>query len=195
MRSGWKSGWTVLVGMACAMVVLQVLAPSWASEGATDHGPAAAAVSEGGTEAAADHGAGGSSGGHSDPFSYVLLELGLIVLAASVGRLLAGRLRQPPVLGELLIGVIVGNVGHWLGFPLFTIIMNLGDVQHLIDLVWSTGQSVSQAAGTVFSPEKMAAGGSGYVVVKALTGSEAHTLVLMETALWMFSAFGVNLLL
>ncbi|MFH1572143.1 MAG: cation:proton antiporter, partial [Gemmatimonadota bacterium] len=47
----------------------------------------------------------------------------------------------------------------------------------------------------VFSPEKMAAGGSGYVVVKALTGSEAHTLVLMETALWMFSAFGVNLLL
>ena len=45
---------------------------------------------------------------------------------AMLGRWLAGRLRQPPVLGELVIGVLVGNIGYWLGLPLFAVVMHLG---------------------------------------------------------------------
>ena len=52
---------------------------------------------------------------HSDPFSFVLLELAIVVGAAMVGRYFANRVRQPSVLGEMLVGVVVGNVGYWHG--------------------------------------------------------------------------------
>jgi Kef-type K+ transport system membrane component KefB len=40
-----------------------------------------------------------------------ILVLGLIILAAKIGGELLGRLGQPPVLGELLMGVVLGNLG------------------------------------------------------------------------------------
>jgi Kef-type K+ transport system membrane component KefB len=40
-----------------------------------------------------------------------ILALALIIVAAKVGGELLGRLGQSPVLGELLIGVVVGNLG------------------------------------------------------------------------------------
>ena len=40
-----------------------------------------------------------------------LLVLTLIIAAAKIGGELAGRIGQPPVLGELLMGVLLGNLG------------------------------------------------------------------------------------
>ena len=40
-----------------------------------------------------------------------LLVLALIIVAAKLGGELLGRLGQPPVLGELLMGVVLGNLG------------------------------------------------------------------------------------
>ena len=39
-----------------------------------------------------------------------MMVLGLIIAAAKLGGELLGRLGQPPVLGELLIGVVLGNL-------------------------------------------------------------------------------------
>ena len=39
-----------------------------------------------------------------------MMVLGLIIIAAKLGGELLGRLGQPPVLGELLIGVLLGNL-------------------------------------------------------------------------------------
>ena len=46
---------------------------------------------------------------HADPFAIVLLHLAIVVIAAKLGGELAVRLRQPPVLGELFAGVLMGN--------------------------------------------------------------------------------------
>ena len=46
----------------------------------------------------------------SDPVSRVALSLAVILVAAKVGGDLASRARQPPVLGELLAGVVLGSV-------------------------------------------------------------------------------------
>jgi Kef-type K+ transport system membrane component KefB len=43
-------------------------------------------------------------------FGPLLFALGVLVVVAKVGGLLAERWRQPPVLGELLVGVVLGNV-------------------------------------------------------------------------------------
>ncbi len=51
-----------------------------------------------------------ASSDHSDPVTPVLLGISIILLAAKFGGDLMLRLRQPPVLGELLVGVILGNL-------------------------------------------------------------------------------------
>ena len=50
------------------------------------------------------------SGGHSDPVAPVLLGLIVILVAAKIGGEILERLGQPAVLGELLGGVVLGNL-------------------------------------------------------------------------------------
>lgn len=47
---------------------------------------------------------------HVDPLGRVLLALALVLLLAKLGGYLAERVGQPSVLGELVIGVILGNL-------------------------------------------------------------------------------------
>jgi Kef-type K+ transport system membrane component KefB len=49
-------------------------------------------------------------GGHSDPAAPVVLALAIILVLAKVGGDLATRFKQPAVLGELLVGVVLGNL-------------------------------------------------------------------------------------
>ena len=61
--------------------------------------------------AAGSAGAQGASGqGHTDPVASVVLAVALILVAAKLAGDLASRLGQPTVLGELLVGVIFGNL-------------------------------------------------------------------------------------
>jgi Kef-type K+ transport system membrane component KefB len=48
---------------------------------------------------------------HGDPVAPVALGLAVMLVAAKLGGDLATRLRQPAVLGELLAGLILGNLG------------------------------------------------------------------------------------
>jgi Kef-type K+ transport system membrane component KefB len=47
---------------------------------------------------------------HADPIATVLLSLAVILVAAKLGGDVATRLGQPAVLGELVIGVLLGNL-------------------------------------------------------------------------------------
>lgn len=59
----------------------------------------------------------GSESAHADPIASVVLYLAVILTAAKLGGDLAVRLGQPAVLGELVAGVVLGNLGA-LGFGL-----------------------------------------------------------------------------
>jgi Kef-type K+ transport system membrane component KefB len=48
---------------------------------------------------------------HTDPIASVVLSLALILAGAKLGGELATRVGQPSVLGELLVGVVLGNLG------------------------------------------------------------------------------------
>ncbi|MEA2600922.1 MAG: hypothetical protein QOF89_1914 [Acidobacteriota bacterium] len=60
----------------------------------------------------------GSPGGHGGPVVPVLLGLVIILAAAKLGGELFERLGQPAVLGELLFGIVLGNLSllGWGGF-------------------------------------------------------------------------------
>lgn len=49
-------------------------------------------------------------GGHADPVASLALWLVVILLAAKLGGDLAARVGQPAVLGELIVGVVLGNL-------------------------------------------------------------------------------------
>ena len=51
-----------------------------------------------------------SAGGHGAMISGVLLSLVVVLFAAKLGADIAVRLKQPEVLGELVVGVIIGNL-------------------------------------------------------------------------------------
>jgi Kef-type K+ transport system membrane component KefB len=140
----------------------------------------------------ADH---GHEGGHTEVFTIFLLALGVVVLVAMLGRWLASRFHQPAVLGELLIGVVVGNVGYWLGLSAFSLIMHLGDASPVFNKVFEENKSVKQAARESFSPQEMEPGGRGDTVVKLLTGKDAAGNIILGFGLWLASNLGVILLL
>lgn len=131
-----------------------------------------------------------------DPFSFILLELGIIVMVALLAHTLADRFRFPAILAELCMGVAVGNVLYWLGWSdLFFMIMHLGDAGRLFWEVWNSGLSIVEAAGRVFSPDELAAHEIGGRLVETLTGPDAPVFVLMGVALWQFSNLGIVFLL
>ena len=45
--------------------------------------------------------------GHGDPFAQVFEVLAIILICAVIGRFAARKLKQSPVLGEIIIGIIV----------------------------------------------------------------------------------------
>jgi len=131
-----------------------------------------------------------------NPFSFILLELGLIVIVALIAHTLSRRYRLPVVLAELAIGIAIGNLLYWLDWsPLFFLIMHIGDAGELFKIVWNSNVSVAAAAGQIFTPAELGEGQVGGELVRALSRGESPELVLMGIALWLFSNLGVVLLL
>lgn len=60
----------------------------------------------------------GHEEGHGGPIVHILLSLVVIIIAAKLGGDIALRLGQPEVLGELVVGVLIGNL-TLLGFGYF----------------------------------------------------------------------------
>src|SRR6266481_7822937 len=139
--------------------------------------------------------AAGKDGGHADPFAPILLELAVVVLAAALGRRAAGLVGQPAVLGELVIGVVIGNVGYWLGAPLFVLLMHFDEVRKVVAMVWNSPLTVAEAAPKVFPAGQLGPGSIGERVVQALSGREAGSWVMMTIVVWLLSNLGVTLLL
>ena len=133
--------------------------------------------------------------GHSDPFSMILLELAVIIILAIFGRWVADRHNQPAVLGELFIGVAVGNIGYYLEIPLFVLIMHLDSATGIFNLVLSSGLNVYDAAHQIFSQEELIPGHIGQQIVDIMGSSGAFEYCIMVFALWLFSSYGVILLL
>jgi Kef-type K+ transport system membrane component KefB len=61
-------------------------------------------------QANAPSGENGSNGGHASPVAPVLSGLIVILIGAKLGGEVAERLHQPAVLGELVAGVVIGNL-------------------------------------------------------------------------------------
>lgn len=70
-----------------------------------------------------------------DPIAKVIFWVTLIFALAILGRAIAKRLHQPGVLGELIIGIIFGNICYFLNIDLFIIVREGGAVFNIMQSV------------------------------------------------------------
>ena len=89
---------------ALLAVLIAVLAQGASSRGETPEVTASATVD------ASPYSTSPKPAGHEDPVTPLLLGISVILLAAKVGGDLMVRIKQPAVLGELLVGVVLGNL-------------------------------------------------------------------------------------
>lgn len=157
------------------------------SAAAPQHAQAVSGVAEVG---AGEHAGGHHAGGHGDPFEAILLEFALLIVVAVAGRALASKLGQPSVLGELLAGVAVGNIGYLLGLKAARVVMHLSDAQAIFTRVFAEGESVREAVVHLAS-----SGAVKEELVGLVTGPGGDIVVLITITLWLFSNLGVILLL
>lgn len=78
-----------------------------------------------------------------------------------LARWAADRCGQPSVLGELLLGIVIGNVGYSLGIPLFALIMHLDRAESAFNQMWAADDVGGESRNIIHSdsadlPERFA---------------------------------------
>jgi Kef-type K+ transport system membrane component KefB len=66
----------------------------------------------------------GADAAHADPVAPIVFALGVLLLAGKLGGELATRLEQPAVLGELVAGIVLGNLSFGGANPLHALASN-----------------------------------------------------------------------
>ena len=62
--------------------------------------------------------------GHEDPIAPILLGIVIILVAAKIGGGMFEKIGQPAVLGELVLGIIIGNLAYFTGWEFFAPLRN-----------------------------------------------------------------------
>ena len=128
--------------------------------------------------------------GHTDPVASVVLWVTLIFFFGLMGRYAAQLVHQPGVLGELLMGVLLGNVCYFFGLPLAIMLREGGAIFDIMGNVLS-GVSIEDAVVTNLPtfPEAQ------QQVTAILKGSDGVNLIRVAYVVDSLSRYGVIFLL
>lgn len=127
--------------------------------------------------------------GQNDPITFVLLGVTTIFFFAILGRYIARRLNQPSVLGELLMGVIVGNLFYYYGFQLIILLREGSSTFDIIQEVLK-GVPLEQAVNMIVLNKEYA-----QQIVSALSAPRGADYLKIAYIVDIFSRYGVIFLL
>jgi Kef-type K+ transport system membrane component KefB len=126
---------------------------------------------------------------HADPAASVILWVTIIFFFAVVGRYLATRLNQPAVLGELLMGVFLGNFCYFFGSQLM-VVLREGSAVFNIMREMLIGVPLAKAVS-----ENVYDVAYAKQVIAALTDGGGLEVIKVAYVLDIFSRYGVIFLL
>lgn len=128
-------------------------------------------------------------GDHTDPVASVILGVTTIFFFAIIGRYIARRFNQPGVLGELLMGVLIGNLCYFFGLQLVVILREGSAIFNVMkELLLGTPLNqavISSIPNPVYAQE----------VTQALSGPEGTEYLKIAYTVDIFSRYGVIFLL
>ncbi len=125
---------------------------------------------------------------HGDPVAPVILGVTSILAFAVIGRVVARRLGQPTVLGELLMGILLGNVAWYLGFDLITVLREGPRVFEAVSQMLA-GAPIDDVVVAIFGAEK------GPELAHIITGPAGGQVMQVAQTVDVFSRYGVIFLL
>ncbi len=132
----------------------------------------------------------------SDPFSFILLEFGFIIMLALLGHIIARFYHWPNMLAELVTGVVVGNVFFWLDLsPVFYMLMHMGDASEIFKSIWTSNLSVADTIASFYAPAESETREFVDRLSVVFASRQTPALVLLGVGLWMFANFGAFFLL
>ena len=130
-----------------------------------------------------------SGGGHTDPVASIVLWVTLIFFFGLMGRYMAQLLHQPGVLGELLMGVLLGNFCYFFGLPLAIVLREGGAIFEIMGEVLS-GATIAKA---VFA--HLPTVSEAKQVTAVLESNNGMNLIRVAYVVDSFSRYGVIFLL
>jgi Kef-type K+ transport system membrane component KefB len=125
---------------------------------------------------------------HGDPIAPVILGVTSILLFAVIGRFAARKIDQPTVLGELLMGILLGNVAWYLGFDLITVLREGSRVFEVVNQTLA-GVPIDRVTESIFGTEV------GRDIARIVTGPQGGQVMQVAHAVDIFSRYGVIFLL
>lgn len=129
-----------------------------------------------------------SSMSHSDPIAPVILGVTGILFFAVLGRFAARKVGQPSVLGELLMGVLLGNLGYYFGSDLITILRQGPEVFDVMQMTLA-GKTLEEATHACVGADAVPS------VFAALSGAGAAELMGVAHTVDILSRYGVIFLM
>lgn len=129
-----------------------------------------------------------SAASHGDPVAPVILGVTSIIAFAVAGRIGARRLNQPTVLGELLVGILIGNLAWYFGVDLIAVLREGPRVFEVVSAMLA-GEPVMDIAVATFGEEK------GMELVRIITGPHGGQVMQVAQTVDVFSRYGIIFML
>lgn len=130
-----------------------------------------------------------SNAEHSDPVTPVILGVTFFLFFGLLGRYIAHHLKQPKVLGELLMGVFIGNIAYLFGSSLVVVLREGATLYPIIQEVLH-GTALQKAISDNIPNAYYAA-----EVFQVLSSSQGDKIFNMAYAVDIFSRYGIIFLL
>jgi Kef-type K+ transport system membrane component KefB len=125
---------------------------------------------------------------HSDPIAPVILGVTGILFFAIIGRFTARRFGQPSVLGELLMGVVLGNLAYYFSLDLILVLREGPAIFELAKMAVA-GAPLDLAAFVTLSADTAAQ------VLWVLQGPDGGQILQVAQTVDVFSRYGVIFML
>ena len=125
---------------------------------------------------------------HSDPIAPVILGVTGILFVALIGRFSARKLGFPSVIGELMMGILVGNIAYYYQFDLVTVLREGPAIFETVNNMLH-GQELELACLNAVGVE------GTWHVLDILRGPHGFELMQIAYAADVFSRYGVIFLL
>ena len=125
---------------------------------------------------------------HGDPIAPVILGVTSILAFAVIGRVAARKLGQPTVLGELIMGILLGNIAWYFGFDLITVLREGPRVFDVVNLSLA-GAPIEVVASSIFGAD------TAPEIVRIITGPNGGQVMQVAQVVDAFSRYGVIFML
>ena len=135
-----------------------------------------------------------SDGDHGDPFASIFMALAIILICALTGRFLANKLKQSTVLGELVMGIILGTILVEMDRPVIHLIRNQEVVSEVVSAIETKNISLAESLGQTLSESTLSADQKA-TLGNILSSGNASPYINLVKYIQLFSAIGISMLL